>query len=111
MESAVPSGNRASPSAFLLALAPALCLAQAPPAYTISTIAGTCDTAIGSPCPGNYGGDGGHALTAFLCGPSDVSFASPGKLSISDTVNNRIRQVNLSTGNISLFVGNGTQGY
>ena len=104
-------GSWSGAFAFLLALAPALCLAQAPPSYTISTIAGTCDTAIASPCPGNYGGDGGQALTAFLFGPSDVIFDSSGNLYISDTVNNRIRQVNLSTGNISLFVGNGTQGY
>ena len=97
--------------AFLLALAPALCLAQAPPAYTISTVAGVCDTAIVSPCQGNYGGDGGQALTAFLFGPSDVIFDLSGLLYISDTVNNRIRQVNLSTGIINLFAGDGTQGY
>jgi uncharacterized protein (TIGR03437 family) len=104
-------GSWSGALAFLLALAPALCQAQAPPAYTISTVAGTCDTAIVSPCQGNYGGDGGQALTAFLFGPSDVIFDSSGLLYISDTVNNRIRQVNLSTGIISLFAGNGTQGY
>jgi uncharacterized protein (TIGR03437 family) len=94
-----------------LVLAPALCQAQAPPVYTITTVAGTCNTAIASPCPGNYGGDGGQALTAFLFGPSDVVFDASGNLYISDTVNNRIRQVNLSTGTITLFAGNGTGGY
>lgn len=104
-------GSWSGALAFLLALAPALCQAQAPPAYTISTIAGTCDTAIVSPCQGNYGGDGGQALTAFLFGPSDIIFDPSGLLYISDTVNNRIRQVNLSTGIINLFAGDGTLGY
>ena len=104
-------GSWSGARAFLLAVAPALCLGQAPPAYTISTVAGTCDTAIVSPCQGNYGGDGGQALTAFLFGPSDIIFDSSGLLYISDTVNNRIRQVNLSTGIINLFAGDGTLGY
>ena len=97
--------------AFLFVLAPVLCHAQAPPAYTISTVAGNCNTAISNPCPGNYGGDGGPATNAFLFGPSDVIFDSSGNLYISDTVNNRIRQVNFSTGLINLFAGNGTTGY
>jgi uncharacterized protein (TIGR03437 family) len=94
--------------AFLFVLAPVLCPAQAPPAYTISTIAGNCST---FPCTGNYAGDGGPATNAFLSGPSDVRFDSSGKLYIADTVNNRIRVVDLSTGVISSFVGNGTSGY
>jgi len=84
-----------------------LCRAQAPPQYTITTIAGKCPA---TPCTGNYAGDGGPATNAFLSGPSDVLYTS-GNLYISDTVNNRIRQVNLSSGIISLAAGNGTAGY
>lgn len=94
--------------AFLVLLAPVLCPAQAPPPYNISTIAGNCSS---FPCTGNYAGDGGPATNAFLSGPSDVKFDSSGKLYIADTVNNRIRVVDLSTGIISSFVGDGTSGY
>jgi len=92
-------------------LVPVLGHAQAPPKYTITTVAGNCDIAIANPCPGNYGGDGGPVLNAYLFGPSDVIFDSSGILYISDTVNNRIRQVNFNTGLISLFAGDGTAGY
>jgi len=96
-----------------LALAPALCQAQALPAYTISTIAGNCNTAIANPCPGNYGGDGGPALNAYMFGPSDVILDSSGSIYISDTVNNRIRQLYTANGttNIQTVAGDGTAGY
>ena len=96
-----------------MALAPALCQAQALPAYTISTIAGNCNTAIANPCPGNYGGDGGPALNAYMFGPSDVILDSSGSIYISDTVNNRIRQLYTANGttNIQTVAGDGTAGY
>ena len=87
---------------------PVLCRAQAPPVYTITTIAGNCTTI---PCAGNYAGDGGPATNAFLFGPSDVILDSSGNVDISDTVNNRIRQLNPSTGIINTVVGNGIAGY
>ncbi|MGC9945146.1 MAG: hypothetical protein ABSF64_02015 [Bryobacteraceae bacterium] len=93
--------------AFLAFLAPVWCPAQAPPQYTITTIAGNC---AATPCPGNYAGDGGPATNAFLSGPSNVILDSTGSnLYISDTVNNRIREV--SSGYINTFAGNGTAGY
>src|ERR1039457_7115896 len=94
--------------AFIFVLVPVLCRAQAPPVYTITTIAGNCTTI---PCAGNYAGDGGPATNAFLFGPSDVILDSSGNVDISDTVNNRIRQLNPSTGIINTVVGNGIAGY
>jgi len=96
-----------------LLLAPVVSQAQAPPAYTITTIAGNCPIL---PCAGNYAGDGGPAVNAFLSGPSDVIFDSSGNLDISDTVNNRIRQVvptsqPIDSWIIGTIVGNGTAGY
>ena len=91
----------------LLLLAPVLCQAQ----YTISTVAGNCQT---TPCTGNFAGDGGPATNAFLAGPSDVIVDSSGDLYISDTVNNRIRMVTLPgsvDSIINTIAGNGTQGY
>ena len=90
---------------FLPLLAPVLCLAQAPPQYTITTVAGR----LGS--GGNYAGDGGPAANAFLFGPSDVVFDSSGKLYLSDSNNQRIRQVDFSSGLITTIAGNGTVGY
>jgi trimeric autotransporter adhesin len=94
----------------LLILAPALCLAQAPPAYTITTVAGQ----LGQ--QGNYAGDGGPALNAFLFGPSDVILDSSGNIYFSDTVNNRIREVVPNTGAVDTWLintvaGDGTAGY
>ena len=61
----------------------------------ISTIAGT----------GTQGnsGDGGAATSAQLNAPLSVVVASNGDLYISDTYNNRIRKVTVSTGIISSF--------
>lgn len=95
-------------------VAPVLCRAQAPPQYNISTVAGNCNLAISNPCPANYGGDGGPAANAFLAGPSDVIFDSSGNLDLSDTGNNRIRQV-IQPGSansvINTLAGDGTAGY
>jgi uncharacterized protein (TIGR03437 family) len=99
---------------FLPLLAPVFCPAQAPPQYIISTVAGNCNTAIANPCPGNYAGDGGPATNAFLSGPSDVVFDPSGNLDISDSLNERIRQVVMPASPnaiISTIVGNGTAGY
>jgi uncharacterized protein (TIGR03437 family) len=95
--------------AFLFILAPGLCQAQAPPAYTITTIAGQ----LGQ--QGNYSGDGGPAVNAFLYGPSDVKLDSSGNIYFSDTVNNRVRQIIPSgpadTWLINTWAGDGTAGW
>lgn len=61
-----------------------------------------------------YAGDGGLAILAQLNYPMGLAFETyqnNGYLYIADNGNNRIRQVNLSTGNINTIAGNGISGY
>jgi uncharacterized protein (TIGR03437 family) len=87
-------------------LLPALCPAQTPPVFTISTVAGS-----GPPATAGYGGDGFAAISANLNGPASVAFDAKGNMYICDQVNNVIRMVNASTGNISTVAGNNSAGY
>ena len=80
---------------------PSVSRAQAPPNYTISTIAGTGATQ-------GYSGDGGAATSADFNGPFDVVLDSSGNFYISDAGNFRVRKV--AGGNISTIAGNGTEG-
>ena len=50
-------------------------------------------------------------MNAFLYAPSDVILDTSGNLYIADTVNSRIRQVNLASAVINTVVGDGTAGY
>ena len=67
----------------------------------ISTVAGTS--------VGGYSGNGGQATNAELLNPTDVVVDASGNLYISD-LNSVVRKVNTS-GIISLYAGNTTQGY
>ena len=67
---------------------------------TISTIAGTGE-------PG-FSGDGGPATKAQLSQPHSISLDGQGSIYIADIRNNRIRRVDLKSGIISTFAGNGT---
>jgi sugar lactone lactonase YvrE len=58
-----------------------------------------------------YSGDGGAATSAELSFPCGIASDASGNIYIVDKNNNRIRKVNISTGNISTFAGNGTAGY
>jgi uncharacterized protein (TIGR03437 family) len=88
-------------------LLPALCLAQSPvPSFTISTVVGQ-----GPPASAGYGGDGNAAISANLNGPASVAFDSKGNMYICDQVNNVIRMVTASSGNISTVAGNNSAGY
>jgi hypothetical protein len=57
------------------------------------------------------GGNGGPATQAHLAYPSAVAFDGDHALYISDTGNNVIRKVDLSTGIISTVAGNGIEGF
>ena len=70
---------------------------------TVSTFAGTVGT-FGS------AGDGGQATSAELNAPQDITIDISGNIYIADTWGNKIRKIN-SSGIISTYVGNGTQGY
>jgi len=69
----------------------------------ISTIAGT-GTA-------GFSGDGGPATAAKLSTPTDVAIGPGGTLYVADANNNRVRVVDLASGNISTFAGSGTSGF
>jgi sugar lactone lactonase YvrE len=70
----------------------------------ITTIAGTGAS--------GFGGDGGQATSAMLNYPQGLALdIADNLLFISDTNNNRIRQVNLTTGVITTVAGNGGGGY
>jgi uncharacterized protein (TIGR03437 family) len=56
-------------------------------------------------------GDGGPAVAALLYAPASVAVDASGNLFIADTVNNVIRKVTASSGNISTVAGNSTQGF
>lgn len=94
-------------------LLPALCPAQTPPVYTVTTIAGSipANTGPGATPSAGYGGDGNPAISATLNGPSSVALDSKGNMYIADTVNNVIRLVTASSGNISTVAGNNSAGY
>jgi len=54
-----------------------------------------------------FGGDGGLAYQAFLNGPQALAVDALGDVYIADTRNNRIREVNASTGIITTVAGGG----
>jgi sugar lactone lactonase YvrE len=57
---------------------------------------------------GGFSGDGGLATVASLNAPYKAITDASGNLYISDTQNNRVRKVNLSTGIITTITGNGS---
>jgi hypothetical protein len=72
------------------------------PNSIITTVAGNGQTT------GN--GDGGPATAATLFGPENIATDAAGNLFIADFINNRIREVNHSTGVITTVAGNGIAG-
>jgi streptogramin lyase len=77
-------------------------LAAGSPADVIETVAGT-----GKP---GLGGDGGPANAATLVEPFHCEFDRAGMLLIADAPAGKIRRVNLATGVISHFAGDGSNG-
>ncbi len=69
----------------------------------VQTIAGTGDAA--------FGGDGDIATNAQINYPEDMELGPDGNLYFADTNNNRVRMIDLHTGNISTIAGTGDQGY
>ncbi len=69
----------------------------------IQTIAGTGEF--------GFSGDGGQATRAQLNGPYDLLLDGDGSLLIADHFNNRVWRMDLSTGIITTFAGNGFFAY
>ena len=61
--------------------------------------------------PAGYSGDGGLATNAELDSPHDVAIDSAGDLFIADQLNNVVREVVKSSGDITTVAGDGTAGY
>jgi len=74
----------------------------------ISTVAGN-GSSCGTPTGGC--GDGSAATSATLTSPNSVALDSSGDIYIADSGDNRVREVTISSGNISTVAGNGTAGY
>jgi streptogramin lyase len=67
----------------------------------ISTVAGTGKA--------GFGGDGGPAAKALLNQPHSLAIDSSGDLFVCDILNHRIRRINLKTGVIDTWAGDGTK--
>ncbi|HXJ39746.1 MAG TPA: hypothetical protein VNH18_10740, partial [Bryobacteraceae bacterium] len=80
------------------------------PQGTITTFAGTGNSAVNCTETGGYSGDGGPATSAALKCPRGISIDRAGNVYIADSENYVIRKVT-PDGNISTFAGKNTQGY
>lgn len=69
----------------------------------VSVIAGTGEV--------GFSGDGGQASAAKLANPTGLVLDGKGNIYISDSGNERIRKVNLSTGIITTIAGTGETGF
>src|SRR5262249_56733308 len=69
----------------------------------ISTVAGVCRY--------GYDGDDKPAIKAMLHAPEAVVVDRQDNLYISDTMNHRVRKVDVATGVITTVAGNGDSGY
>ncbi len=69
----------------------------------VTTVAGTGE-------PG-FSGDGGPAVKASLNRPSSMAVDSRGNIFVADGRNSRIRRIDIETGIITTFAGNGEKGF
>ncbi len=59
---------------------------------------------------GDFSGDGGEAVKAHLNQPHDLAWGPDGRLYFADSLNHRIRALNLATGTIATVAGSGDPG-
>lgn len=78
---------------------------------TLNTYTGTISTVAGTGTAG-FSGNGGLAVDAELKEPQGIATNSTGtEFYVSDWGNSQIRYVNLTSGDITAYAGNGTLGY
>ncbi len=77
---------------------------------TVIGLNSVINTVAGNGTEGSSG-DTGPATAAEIKFPYGVATDAAGDIFIADTGNNRIREVNHTTGNITTVAGNGTAGY
>ncbi len=63
-------------------------------------------TVAGRPEPG-FSGDGGPAVKAQFRQPHSIAFDPKGRLLVCDIGNHRVRRIDMKTGNIETYMGNG----
>lgn len=78
----------------------------------VDAVSGIITTVAGNGTPG-YGGDGLSATSSLtqLNFPNAVAFDLQGNMYIADSLNNRVRKIDASTGIITTVAGTGTAGY
>jgi hypothetical protein len=76
----------------------------------VNAATGIIYTVAGIGGQSGYSGDGGQATAAHLSYPSGIAFDGDHTLFISDTGNNAVRKVDLSTGIITTVAGTGVAG-
>jgi sugar lactone lactonase YvrE len=76
----------------------------------IDAATGIITTVAGNGTAG-YSGDGGPATSAEINWPQSITFDAAGNLYFADGNNHVVRKVNVATGIISTYAGNGTGGY
>lgn len=72
----------------------------------ITTVAGNGDNELN----GGFSGDGGPATSASLSRPETIAIDKTGNIFIVDRGNNRTRRIDINTGIITTFAGNGIFG-
>src|SRR5207237_5305622 len=79
------------------------------PTGNVQSMAGTMQNyAQWGPCTAtSCPGDGGPSTAAQLYNPRALAFAPNGDIYIADALNERIRKVDIASGNISTFAGTG----
>lgn len=77
----------------------------------VTAATGIIQTIAGIGGLAGYSGDGGHATQALLSNPGGLAFDGNHTLYISDSFNNAIRKLDLSTGIITTVAGTGIAGY
>ena len=85
---------------YLAVFLPALCLAQAPPKFTITTLAGNTGAGFAD----------GTGSAAQFSSPCQLAVDSAGNVYVADPGNSRIRKIT-PDGTVSTIAGNGTAGY
>lgn len=72
---------------------------------------GVISTVVGDPdLGGTFSGDGGLALSAGLNDIEGMAFSPAGDLYVTDSVNNAVRKINVTTGIINSIAGDGNVG-
>ena len=71
---------------------------------------GTISVVAGTPQNKGFSGDGGPATKAQFNQPHSIAIDASGNIYVCDVLNNRVRRVDVKTGVITTFAGNGEAG-